>query len=326
MIKAPYPWQQAQWQQLQQRHQQQRLPHALLLEGPAGMGKLHFAEALAQSLLCEQPQNHGEACGGCRSCRLFVAGSHPDYRPVQPEEEGKAITVDAIRKIAHYQAQKAQYGRYQVVMIEPAEQMNLNAANALLKTLEEPTAQTLLILVSAASSRLLPTIRSRCQSLLFRTDSARAPGLDWLRAQNTEIDAEHLLAMAGGAPLAALELSESDLLAQRTEVFEAFEGLTLGRLDPVATAQDWQSYDLQWLLNLLYGWIADLIRLKSVQGGTDLSLDNPDLQQRLQPLVEQVDLAKLYKRLDKLQSVKGLSHKQLNKQLMLEDLLLIMAH
>src|SRR5690606_31515541 len=160
------------------RLQQHHLPHALMLRGPAGTGKAHFALALAQMLLCEKPLAQ-VACGRCKTCHLIKAGSHPDLLLVEPEEAGKAIKVDQVRHLVEFASRKAQFSGYRVVVICPAEAMNPNASNALLKSLEEPGEKTLLALVSHQVSGVLPTIRSRCQVVEFPVPP-RAPALTWL--------------------------------------------------------------------------------------------------------------------------------------------------
>ena len=131
----PYPWQQESWTGLMARVAQQRLPHAILFTGSAGIGKRHLATSLAHALMCQNPRPDGTACGGCQSCLLLAAGSHPDYLLVEPEEEGKAIGVDRIRELTSFQSLSSQYGRGRVVQLQPADALNINASNALLKTL-----------------------------------------------------------------------------------------------------------------------------------------------------------------------------------------------
>jgi len=165
---SPYPWQRPLWQGLLDRLRDGRLPHALLLSGPAGMGKQEFASRFSRAILCDSPNEDGSACGQCRGCQLMQAGSHPDYLLVAPEEEGKAIGIDAVRELARFQALKSQYGRQRVIQLQPADALNPNSANALLKTLEEPAGDTILLLTTDRPMALLPTIRSRCQKIIFR--------------------------------------------------------------------------------------------------------------------------------------------------------------
>lgn len=158
-----YPWQQAQWQSVLQQLQADRLPHALLLAGPSGLGKRSFANALAAHALCVKHT----ACGQCRSCLLLNASNHPDLLELQPEAEGKAIKIEQVRELVTELGQTAQQGSYQVVVIEPAEAMNKAGANALLKTLEEPPGPVIFLLISHQPATIPATIRSRCQRLNF---------------------------------------------------------------------------------------------------------------------------------------------------------------
>ena len=153
-----YPWQENLWQQLAGRAQH---AHAYLLHGPAGIGKRALAERLMARLLCLSPSGL-DACGNCKSCHLLAAGTHPDNFVLEPEEADKPIKVDQVRELVEFVVQTAQLGGRKVVLLEPAEAMNLNAANALLKSLEEPSGNTVLLLISHQPSRLLPTIKSRC--------------------------------------------------------------------------------------------------------------------------------------------------------------------
>lgn len=314
-----YPWQKGQWQALGARIADGRLPHALLLLGTAGVGKLAFSRFLAQSLLCEQPEAH-QACGRCRSCLLFAAGTHPDYLQLQPEEAGKDITVGQIRDLVEYQSLTPKYGRAKIVVIEPADRMNINAANALLKTLEEPGRDTVLLLVSARPALLLPTIRSRCQSLSFPA-CHDGEALAWLSQRlGDAATARLLLTLSGGAPLQALALAEEGMLERRALLFNEFEQLVQGRLDPVAVAGRWMEVPLQDCLRTLYSWSADMVRLRAA--GTVSHLENPDLRERLQAAAEQVDLVELVRRVERVQEFMRYVRGQLNVQMSLEDLLL----
>ena len=199
-----YPWQDSLWQQMAGRAQH---AHAYLLHGPAGIGKRALAERLMASLLCKQPVGL-EACGSCKSCSLLAAGSHPDNYILEPEEADKAIKVDQVRELVNFVVQTAQLGGRKVVLVEPVESMNVNAANALLKSLEEPSGNTILLLVSHQSSRLLPTIRSRCVQQACPLPS-EVMSLEWLAKALPECsDAQRieLLTLAAGSPLAAVKL------------------------------------------------------------------------------------------------------------------------
>src|SRR5690554_6066875 len=209
------PWCEPQWQRLLQQREADRLPHALLLSGPAGTGKAIFAEVLASLLLCHQPVGNAP-CGHCHSCELHAAGHHPDLVRVSPEAEGKPIKVDQVRVLIDHLHSTAQQGGYRVVIMEPAESLNTSSANALLKILEEPGENTVLILISHQPGQLMPTIRSRCQRIDFTIPSAEQ-ATAWL-ADTLGLDsdrAHQLLRLSHGAPLKARRLYESDMLEQR---------------------------------------------------------------------------------------------------------------
>ena len=142
----PLPWQQEAWQRAGEQLVGGSLPHALLLAGPAGVGKAEFALALARLLLCASPVDGGN-CGQCHACELSASGSHGDLRWLQPEEKSRVIKIDQVRAAVEFAGKTASFGERKVIVFEPADALNVAAANALLKSLEEPTACTHLILV-----------------------------------------------------------------------------------------------------------------------------------------------------------------------------------
>jgi DNA polymerase-3 subunit delta' len=196
----------------------QRLPHAILVYGPRGVGKLALAERAAQMLLCE---GKTRPCDQCDACRWYKAGNHPDFRRLEPEalwqppqmdedaptkrpkQPSIEIKVDQVRELADFLYIRSHRGALRVALVHPAEDMNENAANALLKGLEEPPAGAIFILVSHRPAQLLPTIRSRCVALPVGIPPREA-ALAWLSSQSLA-DAPRWLAYAGGAPLRALE-------------------------------------------------------------------------------------------------------------------------
>lgn len=258
-----YAWHALQWRQLAQLHDEQRLPHALLLSGAPGIGKLRFARALLATLLCEQPRGF-QACGSCHACQLHAGGSHPDVRELTPEEGKRQIGIDQVRRLQQFTAQSAHRdGGRKLALIHPAEAMNPYTANAVLKTLEEPAGDTVLILLSHSPSQLLATIRSRCMQMPFPLP-ARDQSLNWLTTQlGNHGDAERLLDESGGRPLAALQLFESDGLNQWQRQDEALALFVAGKKDAVALAEAWQEQEsidvLDWWLRRL----SSLIRHQS---------------------------------------------------------------
>jgi len=268
-IKAPLPWHMASWQRIRQARVAGRLPHALLVTGPAGVGKRHLVAALSSSLLCARPDAGGLACGHCRECELLAVGTHPDYLEIGPDPESKSdeIRVDAIRRLTESDALTAHRGGHKVIVLDPAQNMNLSAANSLLKTLEEPSPDTFLCLVCEQPGRLPVTIRSRCQKL--RIPAPPEPqALEWLRAHNDSADAEALLRLAYGAPLQALALQQEnrqqeDRVSQRSQAFAGFVAVAGGIRDPVTEAAAWSEHEPAILLDWVYAWVSDLLRLAS---------------------------------------------------------------
>ena len=235
-------WHAVAWATLTQRAERGTLPHALLLAGPAGLGKRAFAERFVRARLCAQPRD-GEACGACRACALLDAGTHPDRIGIAIEENpntGKLrneIVVEQIRALSARLAMASQFGGWQVATIDPADAMNAASANALLKTLEEPTAASLIVLVADQAWRLTATIRSRCQRIDFALPP-RADALAWLRAQGVA-DAEGALDAAGGNPGRAAEFAGNDELQRRADVSRDLRALAGGRAQAHELARAW---------------------------------------------------------------------------------------
>ena len=310
------PWHQEPWERLQRSRQHNRLPHALLLAGVEGLGKLAFARRLARSMLCEQPDEHGDACGHCRQCLLLQAENHPDLRVVTPDEDSSVIRIDAIRDLVSGNTLSVGENSHRVFIIEPAHAMGQGAANALLKTLEEPIPGTLMLLVTSSPDRLPVTIRSRCQLLRFSPPEENL-ALAWLQESGLSPgDAREALKLSAGAPLLSRELVADGTLRQHQALREDFLSLARGQASPVAVAEAWlKQKELEALLVFLSSWIMEAIRGKLMQGkGKGAS--------PLQSRHEWVDLKELYRLLDSLNDTRRASANNLNAQLALESILL----
>lgn len=279
----PLPWQQERWLELTSLVLQQRLPHAMLLSGGAGIGKRWFARALIAFTLCEQ--RSGYACGHCRSCLQLAAGSHPNAALLgvdghlglamtpdsfaeqglvhwQPDAERKRrdISIEGARSLIAKLSLASHYGSAKCAMIEPADLLNASSANALLKTIEEPPAGTHLLLVSERPQALPATLRSRCQRIRFappETGVARA----WMAEQG--VRDEEALAFALGAPLRALALSADDGVAIRRQWAELWSAVATGRRDPLSAAaavdKDRVAEHLSWVQSWLAGELRELL-------------------------------------------------------------------
>jgi DNA polymerase-3 subunit delta' len=267
------PWHTEHWTRLQARRQRDALPHALLICGMAGLGKRAFAQRFVQGLLCQQPLD-GDACGHCRSCLLFAAGTHPDLVSLsfglrKDGVQRSEIVVDQIRELSARLAMSSQFGGWQIACIDPADAMNAAAANALLKTLEEPSAQTMLILLADAPWRMPQTIRSRCQRIEFHLP-AQAEALAWLQAEGVR-DAAVALNAAGGNPGLARLWTQEGALDRRMEVRKDLTGLAAGRGQPMEVVKRWLDNEPAQRLWFAAQAAADEIKARAAAGSGPLA-------------------------------------------------------
>ncbi len=316
-----FEWLQPAFQQLLQRRAQ--FPHALLIYGPEGIGKHELALELGKALLCDSPRPDGMACGECTHCRLIAAGTHPDWFAVGLEmnDSGKLsyeIKIGQIRALCQSLTQTRHSGRYKIAIISPAERMNRNAANSLLKTLEEPVPETLLLLVSSQPSRLPATIRSRCQQLRIKAPTYAAVKA-WLQKQHSGIDTEALYAASGGSPVAAGEIVAQELLPVRSEVLSDMRAILIDAANPLAIAEKRKDSDFRWVFSWFSAWLEDLILLK--RGGQQAVI-NTDLIKTLAVLSERIDLSRLFKLYERALQAKQLLDSTINHRLLYESLLL----
>lgn len=261
------------WSGLQGRRQ--RMPHSLLLIGQKGLGKFDLARRFAASLLCESPQSDGVACGKCLACNWFSQGNHPDFRLLQPEalsddveaEDGKKkpsqqITIDQVRGLDEFFNVGTHRGGLRIVLVNPTEAMNRSTANSLLKTLEEPSPNTLFLMVSSEPMRLLPTIRSRCQVVPVPVPLAKVAAK--ILADEGVDRAEHWLALAGGAPGLALDMAASgqsawlELLAGRLGAGRAADPLGMAAELEKAVKDSKGKLLLKQVVEAFQKWLVDL--------------------------------------------------------------------
>jgi DNA polymerase-3 subunit delta' len=267
------PWHAVHWARLQARRQRDALPHALLLCGPTGLGKRAFTRRFLHGLLCERPID-GDACGGCRSCLLVAAGTHPDVIGLsfglrKDGVQRSEIVVEQIRELSARLAMRSQFGGWQVAIIDPADAMNGAAANALLKTLEEPSAQTMLILLADAPWRLPQTIRSRCQRIEFHLPAA-AEALAWLQTEGVR-NAADALAAASGNPGLARGWAQEGALDRRLEVRRDLAALAAGRGQPTEVVKRWLDSEPAQRLWFAAQAAADEIKAKAAENSGPLS-------------------------------------------------------
>ncbi|MBI3574199.1 MAG: DNA polymerase III subunit delta' [Gammaproteobacteria bacterium] len=315
-----YPWHDAIWASLTARIE--RLPHALLLQGAAGLGKQSFARRFAATLLCAQPDSKAAACGRCHSCQLLAADNHPDLKSLAPAEDRRSIVIDQVRELGAFLALRPHTSACKVAILAPADSMNLHAANSLLKILEEPPLGSVLLLVSHQPTRLPATVRSRGHRVTFPVPE-RAPALAWLFAQVGN-SAELLLDLAAGAPLKALALAEGGFLASREEFLRDVSSLLAGagRGDPLACAQRWKGAGTEASLEWLTGFVADLVWCLTLGNGSARVL-NQEAAGFLQKHKNVLYLKGLFKYLDAVSNARnGLASGSLDELLILEDLLI----
>ncbi|RJX32587.1 MAG: DNA polymerase III subunit delta' [Oxalobacter sp.] len=339
MEKHIYPWQKSLWNQIQQRRE--GLPHAILFHGPAGIGKVDLAERFAQSLLCEQIQPDGYACGTCVSCGWFAKYSHPDYRRLRPdildqedamaaddegdgEEEAsspktkksasKVIRISQVRDLADFANISTHRHGNRVVLLYPAETLNTESANALLKMLEEPHPGTVFLLVSSYPESLLPTILSRCHKIPVSMPP-HAESLKWLQEQGVK-DAEVWLAEQGGAPLSAYALAQA---GGREEMDEFLSQLARPTVEGVLkTAEKMQKTPAVQLIAWLQRWLYDIFSMKF----TGVIRYYPRYKSELAVLAERADPTTLLRILKTVSARNEIADHPLAPRLFVEDMLL----
>ena len=318
-----YPWLRPHFDQLMSSYQAGRGHHALLIQALPGMGDDALIYALTRYLMCHQPEGN-KSCGKCRSCQLMQAQTHPDYYTLEPEKGKNSLGIDAVREVSEKLYEHARLGGAKVVWLKDASLLTEAAANALLKTLEEPPVKTWFFMSCREPGRLLATLRSRC-----RLHHLAAPqenwALAWLEREVTVSQAAALTALrlSSGAPAAALDLLQQNRWSQRTQLCDA--------LSATLESRDWLSllsslnheqaeYRLHWLASLL------LDALKLQQGAQ--SLTNADVWPLVNTLANGLTGAMLRAILhdvcacrEQLASVTGL-----NRELVLTDLLLRIEH
>lgn len=297
-----------------------RLPHALLLRGPAGVGKYRFARRLLAAILCELDEFTQRPCGLCRACRLIAADTHPDLHVLAPLEGKQQIGIDQVRNLIERIGLTPQYGGRKAVIVAPAEGMTRAAANTLLKTLEEPPGDALFVLVAHRAGALPATIRSRCQIVDFPVPDV-AQARSWLAAElHSQETAETALRLAHGAPLKALRLTADGALAGRGAILENLDLLVRGDGDPIAIAERWRDAGLLDALHWQVSMVCDLIRMGN--GGLAHSLTHLDQGSAMQRLALGLDLVRLFHLFDLLIEARraALGQLNLNEQLMLESI------
>ncbi len=321
-----YPWQLQVWQHLNQ--DSQRMPHALLMYGRAGIGKYDFARHFSQSLLCSNQGERGHACGSCASCNWFNDNSHPDFRLLSPEQESDAedeglvtkktkkktqISVAQIRELSSFLSLTSHRSNgLRIVLIHPAEALNIASANALLKMLEEPAQGVVFILVAHQLQRLLPTIISRCQKINMPMPN-ETQALAWLSEQGVQ-NVKQQLAYLEGSPIKVFNEQ-----IQFNQLLETWRLLALGsKLEPHLAAPTLIASSVETGVIALQKWIYDIVAMRLTRQiryhATHISA--------LQVLAEKVNLSSLFELQKKVEAIRKLALHPLNHELQMESLLL----
>ena len=250
------PWLQPQQALLRAAFAAGRLAHALLIHEARGAGGDVLAAWTAQLVLCTASN---PPCGECVGCRRAALAQHPDLITLQPIEDSRQIRIEQVRELCADLTLTSHQGGYKVAIISPADALNRAAANALLKTLEEPTARTLLILVATQPSRLPATILSRCQRIYIRTPS-RSEATAWLQSIRGPAEWGAALDALGDAPLFAAEADPNTVVEFARETRRVLEETSGGRADPAGTAEQWWRTDLPLRLVCIENWLTDRVR------------------------------------------------------------------
>lgn len=314
------PWHEPVLIQLRGAVAAQRLPHALLLQGADGLGKRGFAAWLAAAVLCENPVDSLQYCGQCASCKLIAAGTHPDLLWIAPEEDKQQISVDQVRAAAERLGKTSFRRGYKIAVVEPAHQMTSSAANSVLKTLEEPPAESLLILITSRPSSLPATVRSRCQKITMQRPSA-PDALEWLQAETGSAIEPAVLEFTGGAPLRALEFAKGRFAELDADMQRSMSQLLSGQSDVTQVAAQWGKDGLVERLVWLDLWLMSIAR-GAIGGSADL-VTFPARSAHLPSLPQALNISELYSLVDRARMLKAqLSRTALQRELAIESWLI----
>ena len=281
-VQQPCEWQQSSWQQVIRQARNNRLAHAYLVSGLRGSGRQQFVSALCAFLLCENDQHsRNTACGKCRQCLLNATDQHPDILWVTPEEGSQAIKIDQIRQLTdHVQQTSSQSGAYKIVVINPIAALASAAANALLKSLEQPPGKALFLLLSESGDNLLPTVRSRCQPLVLPAPDMQQ-SMNWL-SQQSAADSQLLegaAALAPAQPFYALQLLEQGIPQWRLLLEEQLTALKRGEITVTDVARFCEKQDFRHAIHTLEDLCVK--RLRDLSREQKLSDNRAHMQQLL---------------------------------------------
>jgi len=309
------PWLDEAKAALREAHAAGRMPHAVLIQAAAGTGGHGLARWAVQLVLCTGP---GVApCGVCASCRHVAEGLHPDLTVVGLIEDSQQIRIEQVRELCAALALTSHQGGWKAALIDPADTLNRFAANALLKTIEEPPSRTLLVLVAAQPSKLPATLRSRCQRLAVRAPT-RQQSLAWLEAARGRAEWDAVLDVVGEAPLAAAALDPASIARLRAETWRGLEEVCSGTADPAAIAERWSRSEPALRLACFENWLTERIRLRLAPGSEAAEMGASAHRPRVESAIKPRTLFEL---LDGVRDLKAALSTPINRSLAFESLL-----
>ena len=309
------PWLQQAQTRLRQARAHGRLPHSLLLLSIPGLGAELLANWITAYALCDASDS--QPCGICPSCRLLSADSHPDHHRIHLEDDASQVKVEQVRELMEPLSLKSYRGGYKIGIIEDAETLNTYGANAFLKTLEEPSANTMLIVIARPNHRLPVTIASRCLRLVLRPPPS-AEAIGWLDEHSAKRPWSAALALAGGAPLLALKLDAGALAALDEDMRTCVGQLAAGSVDISLLAERWLRSNPELRITWLENWVTGQVHARvgaatSHQSAEPVRLPGALLKPKITPLFGLLDAARDFRRL---------ASTGMNQQLALEALLI----
>jgi len=320
----PYPWQEKNWSDLMLQAKQNRLSHAYIVSGPSGIGKFDFANKFSKYLLCGSPIKD-LSCGECSDCILHD-NVHPNLRILKPEGKGYEITVDQVRSLIEFFSMTGHSNRLKICLINEAHRLNINATNALLKTLEEPSGSSVIFLCSSRLGLLSPTLKSRCQKFPIDIPSREA-SQSWVKATiNKRVNPDILARAIETCPLKLKELIETDCLAKQDAFLTNFLNLLKGRAqvrdvinDAMSLGEDNASYCLKQVL--ARGIVLFLSNQESVPNSAEDNLTKILNESSLTKRTLALTLFEYYDQTKEAYEEIAFRYNNLNKQLIIESLI-----
>ena len=274
-----YSWHKPVWDQFSKARLQNHLPHALLLAGEEGIAKVKLANNMVKSLLCTKPVSDDSInyipCNSCQACKTFDSDANPDYLHIDLLESKQQIGIDQVRLIANFLNYTRSLSQHRVVLLNPADRMNIHAANSLLKSLEEPTQDTVIILISSQAESLLATIKSRCQLLHIPLPTGQH-ALDWLKKHAPELENPHkALQIAHGKPLIAAAI-DAEIIHRHDELADDILACCLENKSITELAKKWEKADIKQLLDWQIIWLQNYLK-----NATNISEKHKRIKERL---------------------------------------------